>query len=818
MSEIRYALRTLIKTPGPTVVMMLTLGVAVGAATVIYSVIDLMWHFVPARNQARLVYATSTDTRLVQVEGGSRSLVMRSPVSIPDLADWSARSTAFEQFTGFRMGSTTLTGVGAPLRLTAINVTANLADVWGLTPALGRAFRADDGRAGSSPVAMLSYTFWERQFSARPAVLGQSVLLDDVPHTIVGVFPRNVSTGFFRDADVFMPLALDGLSGPRDRREVLVTGRLRPGVTREQANSEIQTIARQLSSEYPDTNQRIGASVLPLIESSGFNVRVLLTILGLIGALIVVVACANVASVIVAQSLARRHELAVHAALGATRGDRIRRLVIESVIVSSAASLVGLLVAAWGITGLRWLGSTTFGFADMQVNGRVLAAGLLIACVTPVGFGLLPALRMAPPDPQELRDGARAAGATRKGRRLRNLIVGLQAAAAMILMVQVGLFLRTVWKLSDVSPGFDAAQVLTFHVSLPESRYAQPQALDRFVTDLLGRLGALPGVASAGVIDRLPVADDETTARLTVEDTITDPIEKRPIIASSAIAGDLLDSLRIPLRRGRAITDAEMTDAAPVAMINEEAARRYWSGRDPIGSRLAIDSSPPRQGTAATSGPQVWLEVVGVVGNLRNSDVDQGPLPQVFVSTTRQHSNQLAVVVKSVGADPLQLVPAVRAQVAAIDPSQPIYDVASMTQVLFNDLAGTYVLSTILSTIGFVALVLSAAGIYGLVSYAVTQRRREIGVRMALGAGHNAIVQMIVAQSTRPVAVGGGVGLVAAAALALLFAAGVPEIDPRDPVSYVGVILLLVASALLATLVPARRAASINPVEALRAD
>jgi putative ABC transport system permease protein len=809
VSEIRYALRNLIKAPGPTFVMMLTLGVAVGAATVIYSVIDLVWHFLPAQNQTRLVYATSTETRVVQAEGSERRVVLRSPVSVPDLADWVARSTTFEQLAGFRIGSAALTGVDVPLRITAIGVTANLPDLWGFTPALGRAFRIDEGRAGSAPVAMLSYTFWQRQFSSRSTVLGQSILLDEMPHTIVGVLPREANTGFLREADVFTPFALDALGASRDRREVLVTGRLKAGVTREQADAELQTIARQLSSEHPESNQRIGAEVLPLIEASGLNVRILVTILSLIGLLIVVLACANVASVIVAQSMARRHELAVHAALGATRADRIRRLVIEGLIVSSAAAVVGVLVAGWGIAGLRWLGSTAFGFADIQLNGRVLAAGLLIACATPIGFGLLPALRMAPPDPQELRDSTRAAGATRRGRRLRNLIVGLQTAAAMILMVQIGLFLRTVWKLSDVAPGFEPAQVLTFHVALPASRYAQPQAIDRFITDLLARLRTLPGVDSAGIIDHLPVYDDEQTARLTLESTVTDPPEKRPVIARSAIAGELMTVLQIPLRRGRLISDVESTDAAPVVVINEEAARRFWPGRDPIGSRLALD---------AVRGKEAWLEVVGVVGNLRNSDVDQGPLPQVFVSTTRQRDANLAVVVKSVGADPLQLVPAVRAQVAAVDPNQPIHDVASMRQVLFDDLATAYVLSAILSTIGLIALVLSAAGIYGLVSYSVAQRRREIGVRMALGARADSIVRMIVGHSTRPVAVGSLVGLIASAGLSLLFAVGVPELDPRDPVSYAGVVVLILVSALLASVVPARRAASINPVEALRAD
>jgi predicted permease len=809
VSEIRYALRTLIKAPGPTLVMMLTLGVAIGAATVIYSVIDVVWHFVPARNQTRLVYAASTDSRVVQTEGGTRSVMLRTPVSVPDLADWSARATMFEELVGFSLGSASLTGVEIPLRLTAIRVTANLPDVWGITPALGRAFRRDEGRTGSAAVTMLSHAFWEQYFSANPGVLGQTMLLDEVPHTIVGVLPGDAGEGFFREADVFTPLALDALATPRDRRDVLVTGRLKAGVTREQADAELQTIARQLGREHPVSNERIGVAVLPLVEASGFNVRILLTILGLIGVLIVVVACANVASVTVAQALARRHELAVHAALGATRGDRIRRLLIEGVIVSAVAGVVGLLVAGWGLAGLRWLGSTSFGFADMRMNGRVLAAGVLIACATPIGFGVLPALRMAPPDPQELRDGTRAAGATRRGRRLRNLIVAVQTGAAMVLMVQIGLFIRTTWKLSEVAPGFEPAQVLTFHLAVPASRYTPPESIDRFTATLLERLEGLPGVESAGVIDRLPIADDEQEARLATERTAAEPLERRPVVARSAIAGDLLRALRIPVRRGRTMTNAEFTGAAPVVVINEEAARRFWPGRDPIGSRLALDS---------VSGQETWLEVIGVVGNLRNSDVDQGPLPQVFVALTRQRSANLAVVVKSVGADPLQLVPAIRAQVAASDPRQPIHDVASMREVMFDDLATTYVLSAILSTIGFVALVLSVAGIFGLVSYSVAQRRREIGVRMALGASPASMVRLIVAQSTRPVALGSVFGLVAAAALAMLLAAGLPEMDPRDPVSYTGVVLLIVLSALLATLLPARRAASVNPVEALRAD
>ena len=809
VSGIRYALRGLTKRPGPTVVIVMTLGVAMASATVIYSVIDMVWHLLPAVRQDRLVYIASTGAQVVKFGGESRAVVVRMPASIPDLADWRARASSFEGLTGFRLGSATLSGVDVPLRVTAIGVTTNLPDVWGLTPTLGRGFRDDDGQPGSAKAVLLSQRFWQQQFSASPSVLGQSVLLDSVPHTVVGVLPAVAQTGFLKGAEVFTPLVLDPLRGARDQRDVLVTGRLKPGITREQAGNELATIANQLRAEHPATNKEVGTEVLPLIEASGLNVRILVTILALIGLLVVVVACANVASVMVAQSMARRYELAVHAALGATRADRIRQLMGESAMVSAASCVVGLLLAAWGIAALRWLGSNAFGFSEIEMNGRVFAASLLIACAAPVGFGLLPALRIGAPDPQELRDGTRAAGATLRGRRMRHFVVGLQACAAMILMVQIGLFVRFTWKLEAVPSGFDPAQVVSFHVSLPAARYDSPQAIEQFITNLTTRVRGLPGVASMGVIDRLPVADSEQKARLTLEGTPLDPLEIRPLVARSTIAGDYFAAMRIPIRRGRAFSAAEMSVAAPVAIVNEEAARRFWPGRDPIGSRFALD---------ATAGRIAWLEIVGVAGNVRNSDIDQGPFPKVYVSTSRQAPADFAVVVKSAAGNPSALVPAIRAQVASIDSNQPIFDVATMSQVLYDDLAASYILTAILTTVGLVALLLSAAGIYGLVSFSVAQRRKEIGVRMALGARPEWIVRMIVAHTARPVATGSFLGLVVAIAVSLALAAGIPELDPRDPVSYAGVILMILVVALVASYLPARRAASLNPVDALRAE
>jgi predicted permease len=787
--------------------MVLTLAVGIGATTIIYSTIDVVQHVIPAVNRSRLVYIASTDTRVIQQGPSGQSVVLRTWASVPDLADWTARSTTIDQFGGFAFGSANLTGVDVPMRVSAIRITVNLGELWGIGPAVGRGFLPSDGRIGSEGVTLLSDRFWRRQFAGDAAVLERSLLLDGKPHTIVGILPPQAATGLLRDADLFTPLVVDPLRGARDARTVLVTARLKDGVTREQAAADLEAIARQLQSEHPETNERVGAAVLPLIEASGFNVRVLLFILGLIAVLVLVVACANVANVVVAQSIARRHEFAVRAALGGSRFDRVRQLMTESMLVSAVAGAAGLELAVWGIAGLRWMGGSALGLAELQMNGRVLAAGVAAAFVAPLGFGLLPAIRMPAPDGQDLKDTDRTAGVSRQGRRARTAIVALQAAASMILMVQIALFLRTTWNLSDMAIGFDPAQVLTFRVGLSGPRYESPDAINRFAADLVSRLRSVPGVASAGISSQLPIADSEPTARLTVEGTAPAPLETRPIVARSAVGGDFFPALRIPVTRGRMFSESDETAAARVALINEEAARRFWPGADPLGSRLALD---------APAGQEQWLQIVGVVGNVRNADADQVPLPQVYIAIASQPAADIAVVVRSVGRDPLGLVPAIRTQIAAIDRDQPVHDVASMSQVLFDDLASTYVLATLLTVVGLVALSLSAAGIYGIVAYSIAQRRRELGVRMALGAQPGVIVRMVVAQGSRPVAIGSVIGLAAAITLAFTIAAAVPELDARDPLNYIAVAATIASVAFAASYLPARRAASIDPVQALR--
>jgi len=805
MSDLRYALRALLKQPASTAVMVSTLAVAVAAIAIIYSVIDVVWQFIPAVNRD-LVYAASTDSRTIVVGTEQRSTELRSRVSIPDLADWASRSTTFDELAGFTTGSATLTGGAVPQRVSTISATTNLTTLWGFTPAIGRAFRADEGRTARNMVALLAYRFWRQQFGGSPAVLGQSVLLDGTPHTVVGVLPARAGVGLFKDADVFLPLVVDPLRGKRDERTVLVTGRLKPGVTRERATNDLEMIARALRAEHPDTNERVGAVVLPLIEAAGFNIRVLISLLAFVALLVLVVACANIAGVVVAQSVRRQRETAIRAALGAGRADRVRRVMAESLLASLASGVLGAAAAAWGIGALRWLAGDTFVFADIHMNERVLGVGLVAALAAPLAFGMLPALRMPLPGVQALKEVARTAGSLRS-RRTRSLLVALQAGVAIVLMLQIALFVRATWKLNAVAPGFDPARVLTFRVGLAGARYTDTRAVNAFAADLLTRLRALPGVVSAAITDRLPVADIETASRVTVEGDPPRPLEARPQTSRVAVGGDYFSTMHVPVKRGRVFSEAELSNASPVAVISDDAARRLFSGRDPIGSRLALDAPPGRED---------WLQVVGIVGDLRKSDVDQGALPQVYVTTSRRPNTSMAVVVKSLNEDSLQLVSPIRALVAQIDRNQPIHDVATMSRVLYDDLAGSYVLAAVLTATGVIALILCGAGVYGVVSHGVVERRREIGVRIALGARPGHVVRMIVAQGTRPVATGGAVGLVVAVALAVATAALLSIVDARDPMSYVGVLSLTAVVAVGAAFVPARHAAHIDPVEALR--
>ena len=801
MSDFRLAVRSFRRSPGPTAVIVGTLALAVAAATIVYSTIDIVYHLLPIADRDRMVFIASVDSR--------RSESMRLGLSVADLVDVTEQASTLEAIAAFSLDSATLTDVAEPVRVSIVRATSNLPVVWGLEAVLGRAIQPQDGRPGAQKVAVLTYTHWQRQFGANPSVAGTSVLLNDEPHTIVGVLPEAASVGAWRDRDILVVLPLDGgASGGRAERDVWVTGRLKEGVAREAAAADIDAVARRLQSAYPATNTGVRLQVLPLIELSGMNVRILVFILALIALLVVAMACANVANIVLAQAMARRQERAIRAALGASWPQQIRQALVESLIASVVAGGGGVLVAAWGLAGLRWFaGAETVAFSDLTLNSRILVGSLVTSLIAPLLFALLPAIRLSSANHTDLREAGRSNISTGRGTAPKFIVAG-QVALAMILLVQVGVLGRAAWNLSArSSSGFDARQVLTFRIDLPAAKYAQPEARNRFFQSLLARMGATPGVVAAGATDRLPVADDEPTLPLRVEGDVR-PVAELPLAARTVIAARYFGALRIPLLAGRELTAAEVDDDSAVAVVSEETARRLWPGQAPLGRRI---------GFASAAGVERWLTVVGVVGNIRNADLDQPPLPHVYVPAGNPPS-AMAFVVRSEGEDPLALVSAVRSDVTRLDPNQPVHDVASMSQIIFDDSVGTYVLMVLLGGTAFLALCLAAAGIYGVVSYAVTRHTREIGVRMALGATPGSVQRAIVWQGSIPALIGTAIGLAAAIVIAFITAGSVPEMDVRDPTSYSVVVVSLALVVLVASYLPARRASLIDPAITLRVE
>jgi putative ABC transport system permease protein len=808
MNSCRHALRTLLRNPAPTTIVVLTLAVAIGASTIIASTVDSVWHAIPVDDAERLVFVSSTDPRPGEARAGMAGDVAITGMSMPDFVDFSTRSTTLEEFAAFRYATASLSGLGAPERVSLLRATANLPTLWRLPVELGRGFRAEDGAIGAAAVAVLSHQYWQERFSSAPDVLGRSVLLDGVEHTIVGVLPHGTGRGIFIDTQMWVPEPLDSARSARDDRTLFASARLTPGATPEQAAAEMSAIAERLKVEYPSTNGQTGIVVRPLIELLGGGIEFTLLLLALVAALVVAIACTNVSNVVLAQVSTRRREISLRTALGAGRWDHVKRFMAEGFLVSAAAGVCGLLLGAWGLAALKWIGGPQARvLTDAAVNGRILAAGVLTSFAIPFGFSLLPAIRGWRPDVNDLKQGAR--GFNGPGHRMRAVLVALQVGLAVILLVQVTLIGRMAWSVRTTTLGFEPRQVLTLKMDLSPARFAEPERVTRFYADLLARVAEIPGVASAGAINRLPVLDRDLNARVEVAGTEPVAPEQRPSLAIASVSQDYLRTMRVPVLRGRPFQAGDFTGGRPVALVSEDAATTLWPSGGAVGSQatLTLGDEPARP-----------VIVVGIVANLRSADLYRRSMAQIYIPSTVRPDRSMAVAVRSDGTNPLSLVPAVRAAAAALEPNEPMFAVSSMEQVVFNEMASTYILAGLLAATGFVALSLAAAGIYGVVAYLVVQRTREIGVRMALGARPGAVRRMIVSQGARPIVAGTLLALPVALALAFAMASAFAFVSAADPLNYVVVVGSLGLVALAACYVPALRASRVDPIVALRQD
>jgi putative ABC transport system permease protein len=803
--DIAYALRTLRRSPGFALVAIVTLALGIGANSAIFSVVNsVLLRPLPYAEPERLVMVWGTYPNFGQTS-----------TSLPDFRDFQAQSTTFEHLTALTSTSSNLSIAGGePERVGRVIATANFFQTLGVRPHAGRFFLPEDEQgtgtavSAAQPVAVISHRLWQSRLGGSPNVVGREIFLHGRPFTVVGVAPAGFRFG--EEADVWTPLNLAATNGRRS--EFLdVVGRTRPGVALEQVRTEMRTINRRLAEQYPETNSTIGVEVTSLHEEVVGTLRpALLALMGAVG-LVLLIACANVANLMLTRAAAREREMAIRAALGAGRGRIVRQLLTESVVVALLGAAMGLLLATAGIEALRSARAELIPrFAEVRMDPWVLAFTVGLAVVTGLLFGLAPAVQLKRRALSgALRSGGRGMAGASGARRLRSALVLSEVALALMLLVGAGLLIRSFNRLQQVDVGFDPKGVLTAQVALPAAQYAEEAQQRAFFERLLEGLSSAPGVQSAALVSNVPLSGSAGYWSFEIEG-VPDPapgsiVDTQPFTATPEYFG----TMRIPLLAGRMFSSQDHAEAPPVAIINREMARRYWEDRSPIGARITY-------GNPADTATQ-WMTIVGVVGDTRVTGLTDGPYPQTYVPAAQTGASSMVVALRTSG-DPTRLAGTVRRVVSELDPTLPVFEVKTMEQWLSQMIAQPRVGTTLLGVFAAIALILAAVGIYGLISYTVAQRTAEIGVRMALGAQPRDVLRLMVQQGMKPALAGIAVGIVGAWAATRLIQSLLFGVSPTDPLTFLAVVLFLAATALLAAYLPARRATRVDPMIALRAE
>jgi putative ABC transport system permease protein len=832
LQDLRFALRTLARAPGFTAIAVLTLALGIGANTAIFSAVDaVLLKPLPYPESDRLVQIRSTGF----VDG------VRFGVSFPDLGDLRALS---HDFTGVGALSTrryNLTGAGDPREVQGASITADVFAVLQVRPEIGRGFTDADER---TPLALLSHGLWVTSFGRDPAILGKSVSLDGRSFTVVGVMPAGFQFPN-EDVQVWMPIGEFLSRNPeaethRDMTFLNAVARLAPGVTTERVLADVTVLAARLnnaSSTSRGGQRSVAGQAIPGTGGSasrtagggggrsrldrGFDAmllrdvgigdvrRPLLILLGAVG-LVLLIACANAANLLLARATTRRREMAIRRALGAGRSRLVRQLLTESILLALAAGVLGVALSTWGLQALfaiwpRALART----AEIGLDGRVLSFSLGLAALTGVAFGLLPAWRASAPGIEEtLREEAPGAAGGR--RRLQGALVVCEVTVALVLLVGAGLLVRSLIRLNNVNPGFDTRDVLAARIRLTPARYPDRAQQTLFFESLLDALQAHPGVQSASFSGLLPLSGDLMITAFDPRTVRPDYPEPFMMLRMSVVSPDYFASFRVPIRRGRAFAAEDRAGAPPVAIINRATANQLWPGQDPIGKQLTTGGPGQPRGPAT---------IVGLIDNLRSASLDAQSQPEIYRPASQQSQLREGwVVIRASNGRPLQLVGAIRDAVHRADSQQAIGEIASLEQMIGRQTAARRFNTTLLTIFALLAVGLALFGIYGVTAYAVTQRTRELGIRMALGARGADVVFLLMRESLRRVALGVGLGLVASLAVTRALTSMLFEVTPSDAGTFAASALLLIAVALMATWLPARRATQVDPMVALRVE
>ena len=798
--DVGYAVRTLRKNPGFAATAIATLALGIGANTAIFSIVNaVLLRPLPFKDPGRLVLVFATDTKR-----SDRFDV----TSYPSFEDWRSQNHSFESMTAYVSRSLTLGLAGETIVASGQRVTSTLFEVLGVEPAIGRRFRADEQQAGSPAAVILSDGIWRRQFGGAATAIGQTLVIDDEPHTVVGVMPPGFTIEQADDEDLYLPLQIESNRGHGYLR---VIGRLRQGVSLAQARDDMGGISARQAALFPRYHDG-GATLLTMTDGLARYARAGLYTMLTVVVLVLLIACANVAGLMLARGSSRRHELAVRAALGAARSRLVRQLLTESALLAAAGGVLGVLAA----NGIAHALATTMAaqfraprLDSVSIDATVLAFSATVSLATGVLFSVLPAFVSAASDLNDaLREGGRSGTASRAPR-LRSALVVLETSLALVLLAGAGTVMKTFLALRATHPGFESAHVLALDLFLPQPRFARQADRARFLTDALAKLRAVPGVRSAAFVADLPLNHGIDSQRCHIPGR-PDPAPGKMFSSGFNLAtAGYYRGMGIVIREGREFTDADGPGAAPVIVINETAARTFWPGVSPIGHQIDW----PADETS------VVLTVVGVTADVRHIGLGEPPRPEIFASSMQAPLAwpSIELVVRASG-DPTALAEPVRAALRAADPHVPVQRVNTLDAIVSKSIVEPRLYTLLLGAFAALAMVLAAIGLYGLIAYSVTQRTHELGVRVALGASRGEIVRLVIGQGMRLALAGAAVGLAAALATARLVAGLVKGTEPNDPATLVAVVTVLLAVAAAATYLPARRAARVDPMTALRAE
>jgi putative ABC transport system permease protein len=806
LRDLRYSIRMLLKSPSFTAVAVLSIALGIGANTSVFSVVNaVLLKSLPFKEPETLMLVwgeTRAEARLQD----------RNQVSATDVADLRNQNTVFEDVATFTGWNPIISGDGAPERVPAIQVGDGFFKVMKGTPMLGRVFTAEEQEEGKDFVIVLGYGLWQRRFGSDPSIVGKKIFLNSRPYTVVGVmgpdFHALPSTLVLPEGQFYRPVAEVYDDTERDARHLRAIARLKPGVTIAQAQAEMNILAARLEQQHPTTNKGQGIHLASITDDTVGNLsRALWMIFGGVG-FVLLVACANVANLLLARSTARQKEITIRSAIGAARSQLIKQFLTESLLLAFLGGGLGLLIAIWGTSTIEKIGSKINPmFNGFRIDFRVLAFTFGVTLITGLIFGIAPALQMSRPNLNEsLKEGGRGAGGGARGNRLRGALVITEIAMTLVLLVAAGLLIRTLVRLGHVDKGFNSQNVLTMNIGLPSLKYPKPDNYIAFYKQATERISAIPGVKAAGITSVLPLSDNFDGRGLAVED-YPKPDGEEISVDLYVVTPGYLRAMEIPLRQGRAITEQDTVASEKIALINKTMADQLWANQNPIGRRIKFPGSEKN--------PQPWRTIVGVVNDVSQYALDQKPPMQIYLPHEQFPTSFNSIVIKTAN-DPESVTAAVRNAILSVDKDQAVYNVATLSELQANSILLRTFFMLLLIVFASLALILAVVGIYGVTSYSVTQRTQEIGIRMALGAGATDVLKLILRSGLTLTIAGVLIGLIGAFALTRLLAMLLYGVQPTDVVTFAAVSVTLMAAALAACYVPARRATKVDPLVALR--